>query len=63
MDVQCVICETIEQIDENSAQAKKLVNRRISSYLCKECDERIAKKTKERHKTGKFQLYNSNKKN
>lgn len=62
MDVQCVICEKIEQIDENSVQAKKLLNRRISSYLCKECDERIAKKTNQRHKTGKFQLYSSNKK-
>lgn len=65
VNVQCAICDKVEEIDPGSFQAKRLLNRRNSSYLCKECHERIAEKTKKRHETGKFQLYSSpnNKKN
>lgn len=59
MNVQCAICDQIEDIDINSFQAKRLMNRRISSYLCNNCHDRIAEKTNKRHETGNFHLYSS----
>lgn len=59
MNVQCAICDKIEDIDGDSLLAKRLRNRRITSYLCEPCHERISIKTKERHDTGNFQLYSS----
>lgn len=61
MQVQCVICDNIESIPSNSIEAKRLINRRIHTYLCKECNQRITEKTKERHQTGNFKLYSSKK--
>ncbi|MDY0408066.1 YlaI family protein [Virgibacillus soli] len=63
MKVKCVLCDKIEQIDDESLQAKRLKNRRINMYLCVACTERIAKKTNERHATGKFKLYQEEKDN
>lgn len=57
MKVKCVICDQIENIDDNSFQAKRLRNRRLNMYLCKTCNNRIELKTKARHKTGKFRLF------
>lgn len=57
MQVQCILCEKVETIDEKSFQAKRLVNRRIGTYLCSTCDQRIAEKTQARHDSGKFKLY------
>lgn len=57
LDVKCVICDQVEQLKDDSIEAKKLRNRRMRMYLCSTCDERIAKKTKERHTTGDFHLY------
>lgn len=57
MRVQCVICDKIEAIEDNSAEAKRLMNRRMHTYLCEECNNRIAKNTLKRHDTGKFKLY------
>jgi len=63
VQVQCAICDKIESIEDNSMQAKRLINRKAHSYLCKACNERIADKTKKRHESGKFNLYNSKRKN
>lgn len=62
MQVQCVICDNIEGIDEYSLQAKRLRNRRLHMYLCEECYDRIEHKTKKRHATGNFRLYEEKKK-
>lgn len=57
LKVKCVICDKIEDIDENSFQAKRLRNRPIHTYMCNECDDRIAKNTKKRIDSGNFVLY------
>ncbi|SHF48468.1 YlaI family protein [Ornithinibacillus halophilus] len=61
MQVKCVICDKIEEIDNDSLQAKRLRNRRIHMYLCTPCNERIKEKTILRHSTGKFQLFEEKK--
>jgi len=63
MQVQCTICDTIDEIDDDSYEAKRLRNRRIYMYLCQECYERIGKNTQKRHETGKFHLYREKQKN
>ncbi|SFD83312.1 Uncharacterized protein YlaI [Lentibacillus persicus] len=62
MKVQCVLCDEINDIEDNSLQAKRLRNRRIRMYLCPECYERIDNNTKKRHATGSFHLYDTKKK-
>ncbi len=59
--VQCVICDRIEEIDDDSPLAKMLRNRPIHTFMCQECHDRISKKTKERLATGKFRLYRDKK--
>ncbi len=59
VQVQCILCDKIESIKDNSLQAKRLLNRKAQSYLCKSCNDRITVKTKQRHETGNFHLYNS----
>ncbi|WP_138415086.1 YlaI family protein [Aquibacillus sediminis] len=61
MRVKCVLCDTINRIDANSFEAKRLRNRRIHMYLCPSCDHRIGEKTKKRHATGNFNLYREKK--
>ncbi|RKQ37358.1 DUF2197 domain-containing protein [Oceanobacillus halophilus] len=61
MQVQCTLCDRIDSLEDNTLQAKRLRNRRIYMYLCRTCYERIDNKTKQRHATGKFQLYNEKK--
>jgi uncharacterized protein YlaI len=56
MRVKCVICDKVESIENESLQAKRLRNRPIHTFMCKECDERIAEKTKVRVDSGKFQF-------
>ena len=62
MQVQCAICDKIDTIEDHSLLAKRLYNQKAQSYLCRSCYERIAKKTKKRHDTGKFNLYHSHNK-
>ncbi|MFD1360208.1 YlaI family protein [Lentibacillus salinarum] len=62
MKVQCVICDTVHELEDDSLQAKRLRNRRIYMYLCTECYRRIDDKTRERHATGSFKLYDAYKK-
>lgn len=57
MRVKCVICDKIESIPGDSFQAKRLRNRPIHTFMCKQCEERIATRTKERIATGNFRLY------
>lgn len=57
MRVKCVICDKIEKIDDENIVAKRLRNRPIHTYMCKECDHRIAERTKERWATGKFTVH------
>ncbi|WP_067839799.1 YlaI family protein [Amphibacillus sediminis] len=61
MDVKCPICDTVDQIDYDSPLAKRLRNRRKHLYLCPSCTERISEKTKKRHATGLFKLYQEQK--
>ena len=57
MRVKCVICDKINQIEDETGLAKKLRNRPIHTYLCPECNTRIENRTNERKATGKFKLY------
>ncbi len=45
MKVKCVLCDTVHDIEDNSLKAKRLRNRRITMYLCEECDGRIYDRT------------------
>ncbi|SIS60833.1 YlaI family protein [Salimicrobium salexigens] len=54
MRVQCVICDHIESIDSKSLQAKRLRNRRNSTYMCQTCHDRIADNTAKRVNSGNF---------
>ncbi|UFU00895.1 YlaI family protein [Radiobacillus kanasensis] len=62
MRVKCVLCDSIEKIDSNSLQAKRLRNRRIHMYICQSCYDRVGENTKKRHETGNFNLYKEKKK-
>jgi uncharacterized protein YlaI len=59
MRVKCVLCDRIDTIDDESLLAKRLRNRPIHTYMCEECYNRIAEKTKARLATGKFRIYRS----
>lgn len=59
MKVQCVICERIGELPDDLPLAKKLRNRPIHTYMCKECHDRIEEKTNKRLATGKFIFYKS----
>ncbi|MFC4184528.1 YlaI family protein [Saccharococcus thermophilus] len=59
MRVKCVLCDRIDTIDDESLLAKRLRNRPIHTYMCQECYDRIAEKTKARLATGKFRIYRS----
>ncbi|WP_042223913.1 YlaI family protein [Oceanobacillus manasiensis] len=56
MQVKCAICDQVEDIEDNSLQAKRLRNRRIHMYLCNPCYDRIGENTKKRLATGRFRL-------
>ena len=61
MRVKCVICDKIESIENESVQAKKLRNRPIHTYMCKDCESRITANTLKRIESGNFRLYQSKK--
>ncbi|TCT26921.1 uncharacterized protein YlaI [Melghiribacillus thermohalophilus] len=62
MRVKCVLCDKVETIDSYSLTAKKLRKRRMLTYMCHQCNERIKKRTFERKKTGRFYLFREQKK-
>ena len=45
MRVKCVICDEIGQLPDEAPLAKKLRNRPIHTYMCEQCNNRIADKT------------------
>lgn len=57
MRVKCVICDTIEQLDDDNPVAKKLRNRPIHTFMCDTCKERITAKTETRIATGKYRFF------
>ncbi|WP_084600068.1 YlaI family protein [Pontibacillus litoralis] len=57
MRVKCVLCEDVHNIDSNCLKAKRMRNRRIHTYMCPPCQERIRERTNERKATGNFKLY------
>ena len=57
MRVKCVICDKIETIEDESFVAKRLRNRPIHTYMCKECNTRITVKTNARFESGNFRLF------
>ncbi|KJE28428.1 YlaI family protein [Geobacillus thermoleovorans] len=57
MRVKCVLCDQIDTIDDESPLAKRLRNRPIHTYMCRDCHDRITEKTKLRLATGKFRFY------
>lgn len=57
MRVKCVICDTVESLDDDNPLAKKLRNRPIHTFMCSTCKERITDKTAARVATGKFRFY------
>ncbi|WP_203362185.1 YlaI family protein [Bacillus sp. REN10] len=61
MRVKCILCEKIDKIDDELLIAKRLRNRPIHTYMCPECNHRIAEKTKARIATGQFHVYRSGK--
>ncbi|OEH93903.1 YlaI family protein [Bacillus solimangrovi] len=63
MRVKCVLCEKIDNLNDDDKLAKRLRNRPIHTYMCNECYERIEKRTIERKATGNFKLYEDQKKN
>ncbi|GAB4072299.1 YlaI family protein [Barrientosiimonas marina] len=60
MKAQCILCDTVNDLEDDSLKAKRLRNRQVNMYLCPECYERITNKTKERYATGNFRLYSDN---
>lgn len=62
MQVKCVICDTLESLEDHCLKAKRLRNRKIHMYLCEDCYKRIEVNTKKRHATGDFCLYETRKK-
>ncbi|HSI67793.1 MAG TPA: YlaI family protein [Planococcus sp. (in: firmicutes)] len=59
MRVKCVICDSIEELVDDTLQAKRLRNRPIHTHMCKSCYDRISEKTKARLATGNFRFYRS----
>ena len=57
MRVKCVSCDSLQQLDDDLPQAKKLRNRPINTFMCDVCHERIALKTEARIATGNFVFY------
>ena len=57
MRVKCVICDSIQTLDDDLPLAKKLRNRPIHTYMCDTCQIRIAENTEKRIATGNFKFY------
>ncbi|MFC4409347.1 YlaI family protein [Chungangia koreensis] len=62
MKVKCVLCDRLEELNEDTSMAKRLKNRPIHTYMCEECTKRIADRTCERIATGNFKFYRSSSK-
>ncbi|MRX71680.1 DUF2197 domain-containing protein [Bacillus lacus] len=61
MRVKCVICDSIEKLNDETLLAKRLRNRPIHTFMCETCHDRIKEKTNARIATGNFRLYRDKK--
>lgn len=59
MKATCILCGTVNELDDRDFKTKRLRNKPIRLYLCPECDHRIAIKTMERINSGKFRFNKS----
>ncbi|MGM8214331.1 DUF2197 domain-containing protein [Bacillaceae bacterium W0354] len=50
MRAKCILCDKVDHIDSFSLTAKKLRKRRMQTYLCEECHERISNQIEEKKK-------------
>ncbi|WP_257350601.1 YlaI family protein [Pseudalkalibacillus decolorationis] len=57
MRVKCVLCDKLEKIEDGSPLAKRLRNRPIHTYMCADCNKRIADRTEERKASGNFSTF------
>ncbi|HDX9576622.1 YlaI family protein [Bacillus cytotoxicus] len=57
MRVKCILCDKIEDLNDENPVAKRLRNRPIHTFMCNQCANRIAERTLERQATGNFRLY------
>lgn len=62
MRVKCVICDTINNLEDDLPLAKRLRNRPIHTYMCEPCQMRIADSTEKRIATGNFKFYRTSSK-
>lgn len=61
MKVQCVLCDDILELENDSFTAKRLRNQQGKMYICPACDQRIKDKTAQRVASGNFKLYRKKK--
>lgn len=59
MRVKCVLCDQINQLEDEDPLAKKLRNKPIHTYMCPMCRERISDLTEKRIATGNFMFHRS----
>lgn len=45
MRVKCILCDTVNEIDDDCPEAKKIRNKPLHTYMCETCHERITEKT------------------
>ncbi|ENQ3104560.1 Uncharacterized protein YlaI [Bacillus sp. 491mf] len=57
MRVKCILCDKVDSLNDEDPVAKRLRNRPIHTFMCKQCTDRIAERTLERQATGNFRLY------
>jgi uncharacterized protein YlaI len=62
MRVKCILCDQIDNISGTSLLAKQLRKRRVMTYMCDSCRERIDAKTKERLASDNYRVYREKKK-
>lgn len=55
MRVKCVLCDKIDNLDDQLPLAKRLRNRPIHTYMCDPCHQRITERTEFRKAKGSFQ--------
>lgn len=46
MKIKCMICDRVNEVEDQSLLAKKMRNKPLTSYICTECHDRVAENTK-----------------
>lgn len=62
MQAKCTICDSIEQLEDHSYEAKRLRNQLSRMYMCPSCTKRISEKTNAHEKAYKPLFYKKKKK-